>query len=238
LISVCPENSYYWISQIYSNAIVSAGVTCLEACEIFGTHAYALAISGGNIFKAYYDLYPYKRKIPNIPIWQTEVCSTFGNSAENQMREALDLSINIANFVGHTCVQRYYFWYSYTFGSSGESLMWGTPDGGLTLPKTYFAYKHFTHASQGGAKKVDQCKSGDLVGLFCLKFGESKAVMVNNLESAVSNAECINCVADSFCCTTHSDDWNCSVNGDTLPRKSVCSCVYTSSDDNVLDGSN
>jgi hypothetical protein len=74
---------------------------------VFGTHAYALHVGDDeDNLSAHYDQTQYNRKVPGIPIWQTEVSSTFGRSSERQMEEALDMSINISNFVGHTCIQR------------------------------------------------------------------------------------------------------------------------------------
>jgi hypothetical protein len=85
----------------YSNTTENATVTCLESCRVFGTHAYALHVGDDeDNLSAHYDQTQYNRKV------QTEVSSTFGRSSERQMEEALDMSINISNFVGHTCIQR------------------------------------------------------------------------------------------------------------------------------------
>lgn len=222
LITVCPECSYFATSL---NFATLSTPRCLESCEIFGTHAYSLTIAN-NTFRAYYDLVPRVRNIPNsIPIWQTEVCSTYDSAADNQMREALDMAINIANFVGHTCIQRYYYWYSYTLNPSGESLIWGQTNGRLTLPKKYFAYKHFTLAAHGGSKLVT--KYDPLNGVTYLRFGDSKVVFVNNQSSAVvSNwTNAVNCWTDTFYCTTNLFDWHNSRESITiLPAESVCSC--------------
>lgn len=227
LISACPENSYFPISVLFGNE-----EKCLQSCKIFCTHAYTLNIVGNNRFKVYYDLLSYARPIPShIPIWQTEVSSTFDNAVDNQMRECLDMAMNIVNFVGHTCIQRYYYWYSYTLHSSGESLIWGDDNGTLTFPKKYFGYKHFTHAAYGGSKIVH--KYDPMNGISYLTFGDSKAVFVNNLSLtvAVNWKGAVICLPGTFCCTTEIYDWNCSENGTVLPDESICSCDYTNGDD-------
>lgn len=231
LISACPENAYFPISVLFGNT-----PKCLQSCKIFCTHAYTLNIVGSNRFKVYYDLISYPRTIPSdIPIWVTEVSSTFDNAADNQMRESLDMAINIVNFVGHTCIQRYYYWYSYTFNPSGESLIWGNNNSSLMFPKKYFGYKHFTRAAYGGSKIVH--KYDPMNGISYLTFGDSKAVFVNNLSSTVSInwKNTVSCLSGTFCCTTDVDDWNCSGNGTVLPDESVCSCDYGTGIDDGLD---
>lgn len=199
----------------------------MESCEIFGTHAYALHLGDDDDnLLAYYDQVKYARKVPNVPIWQTEVSSTWGRSSERQMEEALDMSVNIANFVGHTCIQRYYLWLAYTLYSSGESLMWGHDDGSLTLPKKYFAYKHFTHAAAGGTKRVTKCAPDNIPQVQCLKFGENNAVFVNTLDFVVHWDNIISCTPGSFCCTSEASDWTCSnTNSTELNPLSICSCI-------------
>lgn len=225
LISVCPENAYYTTSLFYANSWLGLLLpTCLNACEIFGTHAYAL-----NVVKkrAYYDLTANARLIPSSKhIWQTEVSSTYDNADTTQMREALDMAINIANFVGYTCIQRYYFWYAYTLGASGESLIWGNGDGVLTFPKKYHVYKHFTKASFGGSKRV--IKYNPVKGVTYLTFENSKVVFVNILGSSVATnwAGAVICEPNTFHCTTGNDDWNNSGIGTVLPAESVCSCDF------------
>lgn len=224
LISVCPESAYFTTSVNFATISTPA---CLESCEIFGTHAYRLTIAN-NTFRAYYDLQQRTRSFSSsIPIWQTEVCSTYDNAADNQMREALDMSINIANFVGHTCIQRYYYWYSYTLNPSGESLIWGNANGRLTTPKKYFAYKHFTLAAYGGSKIVN--KFDPVNEVTYLTFGDSKVVFINNQSSDVianwTNA--VSCLSSTFFCTTDLLDWNSARQPVTiLPAQSVCSCQF------------
>lgn len=224
-ISICPESSYFTTSVIFSNSSIPA---CLDACEIFGTHAYELNLDEDINFRAHYDLTPRDRIIPyHIPIWQTEVSTTINAVATNQMRDALDLAINIVNFVGHTCVQRYYFWLSYTLNPSGESLIWGDDEGVLTLPKKYFAYKHFTLAAFDSANMV--VKNDPIVGVSYLTFGKWKAVFVNNLNStqAVNRTEGVSNVCFRLICTTDSDDWHLLPKSLSivLPAESVCSCT-------------
>jgi len=241
LVSICPENSYFWVSELYSAVGTGTNVTtCNDACEVFGTHAYALNtdVLSPNRFTAYYDLTAYQRHPQNQkPIWMMEVSSTYNydHYFNHQMQEALDLSINIANFVGVTCIQRYYFWLSYTFGASGESLIWGNDDGTLYLPKKYFAYKHFTLASHHAAEKelskpkVSRCDPAEYKDVRCTQFGSSTAVISNNLEASVKFEwkGQPSCDLQTICCTTNNEDWKCSSSEevfDTIPPKSVCSC--------------
>lgn len=223
LISICPENAYFTTSVSFATL---SNPTCLQSCEIFGTHAYRLTIGGQNSFRVHYDLVRRQRGIlRNVPIWQTEVCSTHNNPADNQMREALDMSINIVNFVGHTCIQRYYYWLSYTLNPSGESLIWGDNNNHLTLPKKYFAYKHFTLAAHGGSKVVNKYDPQNSVTY--LTFGDYKAVFVNNHSAAVTAnwTNAVSCLSSTFFCTTDSFDWIGSSDDEIiLPAQSVCSC--------------
>lgn len=223
-ISICPESSYFTTSLLFSNTSVPA---CLDTCEVFGTHAYELTIDEDSTFRAHYDLTARDRTIPShIPIWQTEVCTTYAVE-NNQMQDALDLAINIVNFVGHTCVQRYYFWLSYTLNPSGESLIWGDRNGVLTLPKKYFAYRHFTWAAFKGAQTVE--KYDPITGTSFLTFGKSKAVFVNNRNSTQTAnwTEDASYVCLRLICTTDLYDWNLLPKSITidLPAKSVCSCT-------------
>lgn len=219
LISVCPESAYFTTSV---NFATMSTPRCLDSCKIFASHAYKLTVGGENNLKAHYDLVPRARTFPSdVSIWQTEVCSTYDNAEHNQMNEALDLATNIANFVGHTCIQRYYYWYAYTLNPSGESLIWGTINGHLQFPKKYFAYKHFTLAAYGGSKMVT--KYDPMTGITYLTFGESKTVFVNILSSSVA-ASWINCRSSTFLCTTNRHNWIGSGNGTILPAQSICSC--------------
>jgi hypothetical protein len=236
LISICPENSYFWVSEIYSESGKGTGrPTCADACQIFGTHGYTLNVdfTSTNNFKAYYDLTAYERKTTQQkPIWQTEVSSTFDNYETEEMQEAIDLAFNIANFLGVTCIQRYYFWYSYTLGASGESLTWGQYNGSLKLPKKYYAYKHNTLASQAtpGPMKVTSCGPETSSKVKCIKYGEHRAVFSNNVDSnvTVNWKGAVQCISGSLCCTTNDADWGCDGNvvnaTSILPSKSVCSC--------------
>ncbi|KAJ6627321.1 hypothetical protein Bhyg_16539, partial [Pseudolycoriella hygida] len=121
LISVCPENSWISVTNAYYNIL-----GCNQPCHIKATHSYALNtdLTSSNFKLAYYDLSRYYYRGTSGPLWMTEVCSTFLDSDTNEMNEALDFATNIVNFVGATCVQRYYFYYAYTNGHSGESLIW------------------------------------------------------------------------------------------------------------------
>jgi len=169
------------------------------------------------------------------------------------MGEALDMAENIINFVSITCIQRYYFWYSYTNGSSGESLIWGV-DNGTTLyfPKKYFVYKLFINASntlKNGPVKVDSCEfPASIISVAgssthassseheeiragndfaCIQFGNVDRVLVNkefNSREILDKSEC-----SSLCCTTETEDFICtSTNGTSptvIPARSVCHCV-------------
>lgn len=221
LVSVCPESAYFTTSVNFATLSIPR---CLDSCKIFASHAYKLTIEENN-FRAYYDLVPRDRTFPSdVPIWQTEVCSTYENAEYKQMREALDLAINIVNFVGYTCIQRYYFWYSYTLNPSGESLIWGTTSGALIFPKKYFAYKHFTLAAHGRARTVD--KYDPVAGVTYLTFDRVKAVFVNTLSVDFTTewTDGRSCRRNTFVCTTDNNDWLLSGNGSSLPAESVCSC--------------
>lgn len=233
-ISICPENSYFTTSLIFANSSTPA---CLDSCKVFGTHAYQLVLDANNNLNSHYDLEARDRTILNrIPIWQTEVSTTLETAIENQMRDALDMATNIVNFVGHTCVQRYYLWLSYTLNPSGESLIWGDLEGKLTLPKKFFGYKHFTFAAFKGAKNVK--KYDPMTGISYLTFGESKAVFVNNLNSTetVNRTEGISHVCFGLKCTTHLDDWNLLPKSATivLPPESICSCILKNDRKTIL----
>lgn len=144
------------------------------------------------------------------------------------MQEALDLAINIVNFVGTTCVQRYYFWLAYTLGASGESLIWGDPHGKLILPKKYFVYKHFVQASNtiNGSVEVKKCNDSEASGgLLCIQFGEKGRIMVNTefSQKPLGKHEC-----SLLCCTTEIKDNSCDNKGFTssnIPARSVCHCI-------------
>jgi hypothetical protein len=242
LISLCPENSYYWMSELYTNFTDNAtGVDCLSSCQVVATHAYTLNINFFSPYHllAYYDPGRYARKTDK-PIWMTEVSSTFGGSFFYQMQEGLDLAQNIINFLASTCVQRYYFWYAFTRGSSGESLIWGydIATGKFVLPKKYFVFRHFTLASFGDPKVVSRCNV-DIVDddvsenrentteLDCIQFGKTNVVLVNRrlTHYAIVGFQCK--TSSPFCCTTSEFDWNCdsdSTDHLVLPKRSVCSC--------------
>lgn len=205
---------------------------------------------------AYYDPGKYSR-FTSKPIWLTEVSSTFPRlpTVANQLKEGLDLATNIVNFVGTSCVQRYYFWSMYTDSDSGESLIWGNFSENSTLagdhvfyyPKTYHIYKHFTKASFGGDKYIKDCKirldpissSNSQEEQLCLKFADkinntSITVFLNKGDDHVK-LEGASCVSSStLCCTAQEFDWWCTAVDDEpiiLPKKSVCSC-QTRLDDN------
>lgn len=201
-------------------------------------------------FYAYYDPGVYTR-FSRKPIWMTEVSSTFPRipTVANQLKEGLDLAAHITNFVGTTCVQRYYFWSMYTDGDSGESLIWGNfnqsslhshsgnPISSLYYPKTYHVYKHFTKASYGGDKSIIDCKvtrSDHRSHLakteqLCLIFHDkivnrSTTVFVNRANESMRLNE-TNCVTNSpLCCTTLEFDWWC-INSQGIRDKDDASIV-------------
>lgn len=222
LVSLCPECAYFKFSVAYS---ISSYPKCLDSCGTIATHAYKLSMDPSNFLLAYYDVVPRARTtFSDKPIWQIEVASTYQNAENKQMTEALDFAMNIANFVGYTCVQRYYFWLSYTLNPSGESLIWGTLNGDLIFPKKYFAYKHFTLAAQGESKMVT--KYDLMIGVTYLLFGTLKAVFVNILSTnfIIKWDQNLSCLTSTFACTTDSYDWLHLENSSVLPAKSICSC--------------
>lgn len=243
MISVCPENSYFWVSRIYYNFdSTDPNVNCSAYCDVHATHAYSLNwdFSSDNSLLAYYDLKPYADRGTTAPIWMTEVSSTYRNADVTQMEEALDLAMNIINFVGATCVQRYYYWYMYTLGFSGESLIWGDNNGNLYFPKKFFVYKLFVNASNtmNGPVEVNLCNplpnsTSDshpqdtliVENLGCLQFGDVDRVLVNK-EAVARQVDDLSC--SSVCCTTETEDFHCNENSSTtqtVPPRSVCHCV-------------
>lgn len=244
LISICPENSYFWISKIYYD--FDSGdpeLNCSSYCDVHATHAYSLNLdfSSENSLLAYYDMKPYSNRGTTGPIWMTEVSSTYKNADSNQMTEALDLATNIINFLGISCIQRYYFWYAYTLNYSGESLIWGDDEGNLFFPKKFFVYKLFINASNtiDGPVDVNVCDSNlpnpfvdgmartatlvENVG--CLQFGDRDRVLVNK---EVDATELPDLQCSLLCCTTETDDFSCSdlnSTSTTVPARSVCHCL-------------
>ncbi|CAL8078876.1 unnamed protein product [Orchesella dallaii] len=227
LISLCPENSYVWVSDWYKDFMVNS-TDCNLLCPIHITHAYApnLNPSSPDFPLAYYDLTEYSRETTK-PIWMTEVSSTWNHADQNQMKEALDLSTNIVNMVASTCMQRYYFWYAYTKSYSGESLIWGDDNGNLQLPKKYHAYKHFTYASTNlsAPLHVRRCDEWATVkGVMCASFGDKNAVFVNKPVGSQPFIEMKGFKCSLLCCTTNTQDWRCDERMNQLPEASVCSC--------------
>jgi len=227
LISLCTENSYFWITQLFLN-FSNDQTRCMDSCKIIATHAYSLNINftSEDVGLAAYDLTPYKNIYGSKPVWMTEVSSTYHGSYERQMEEGLDLAMNIVNFLGTTCVERYYFWIAYTNGNSGESLIWGI-NGTLYLPKKYFIYNHFTNASSNGPVKITSCTEDDnsVLGPVapCLHFDENTTVFVNSEEVEVVLEETTDCSC-GLCCTTEDEDISCDFNRTELPPRSVCTC--------------
>lgn len=228
LISVCPENSWFSVTHVYYNIF-----NCM-ACDVKATHTYALNtdLTSSNFKLAYYDLERYKFRGTSGPLWMTEVCSTYLDSNENEIDEAMDLAINIVNFVGVTCVQRYYFYYAYTYGPSGESLIWGNADGDLYLPKKFYVYKLFVRASNTTYTQTEvticdnlpfgQMQNTNIVkNLPCIQFGDVDRVIVNK-ESSRKQLEDHQCT--SLCCVTEKEDFVCNET-QYLPPKSVCHCA-------------
>lgn len=229
LISVCPENSWVSVSNLYYNVF-----NCRDSCNIKATHSYALNMdfTSTNFLLAYYDLVRYNYRGTTGPLWMTEVCSTYHNADDNEMSEALDLANNIINFVGVTCVERYYFYYAYTKGSSGESLIWGNAEGNLYFPKKFFVYKLFVRASNTtyGQTAVTVCDNitinesinvNMVKTLPCIQFGDIDRVLVNteSKKNQLGRYECM-----SLCCVTENDDFDC-IESQHLPPKSVCHCA-------------
>jgi len=229
-------------------------MNCSFYCDVKATHGYSLNLdfTSENYLSAYYDLKDNNIRATNNPIWMTEVSSTYGKADENQMTEALDMATNILNFLGITCVQRYYYWSAYTKGYSEESLIWGDDDGNLILPKKFFVYKLFVNASNTlrGPVEVNQCnldlrpsqssykvfliseskgnqlsRSRIVKNLGCLQFGDGDRVIVNKEREAkqLNENEC-----KLLCCTTEADDIICTESSDEtniIPARSVCQCV-------------
>lgn len=229
LISVCPENAWFTVSNLYYNIF-----NCWQSCEIKATHTYSVNtdFTSPNFKLGYYDLVRYNFRGTSGPLWMTEICSTYLDSDTKEMQEALDLAENIVNFVGVTCVQRYYFYYAYTYENSGESLIWGNSEGDLYLPKKFFVYKLFVRASNTTNAETDVSicdnlpfgqvqEPNSIKSLPCIQFGEEDRILVNKAakEKQLDDQECT-----SLCCVTESDDFICTENRH-LPPKSVCHCA-------------
>lgn len=216
--SVCPENAYYWVSQIYKD-YKSHGINCQEACKTLITHAYVPNLKFWTPYfgTMYYDLNVHPQ--PSSPVWITEVSSTQFYEDFHQMMEALDMSESVINFVGTTCVQRFYYWLGYIQAkSSGEALIWGIkkvfhPEITLYYPKKYFAYRHFTRASFGSANRT-LCSTSEYK---CLQFNNKKVYLNRQKKPVLLGKAC------NLCCTDSVDDWRCFHNN-TLPTESICSC--------------
>ncbi|CAL8075017.1 unnamed protein product [Orchesella dallaii] len=244
LISICPENSYFWVSKIYYNfESDDPSLNCSLYCDIKATHAYSLNMdfTSSNSMLAYYDLKRYDERGTQGPIWMTEVSSTYRDPDETEMQEALDLATNIVNFVGVTCVQRYYFWYAFSDRSSGESLIWLNTDGSLYFPKKFYVYKLFVRASNTThtPTEVNDCGSlsfrgsqssqsaNIVVTLECIQFGDVDRVLVNRelTDKQLDHHECT-----MLCCVTANYDYNCTESQHrihSVPPKSVCHCVLS-----------
>ncbi|XP_074603820.1 uncharacterized protein LOC141857245 [Brevipalpus obovatus] len=215
---VCPENAYFWVSKIYRDYSYQ-GIDCRKACEIIISHGYKINynIFSPNFGRVYYDSEIYKEEYRGNPVWITEISSTYLFSEFTQMQEALDLSDSIVNFVGTTCVQRFYYWSTFTKSKSGESLIWGTKShhhhvDEIMFPKKYYAYKHFTVAAYGTSNRTD-CSTD---GYSCLQFDDRK-VFVNREIATIDLRS-----STKLCCTTDDYDFICQ-QSDFLPPRSVCS---------------
>lgn len=216
LMQMCPENAWYPVSQLYRDYRFGL-VDCRSACSIISSHGYELSLNPlHNFGTVYYDLNVYSED-KQSPVWITEISSTRASSESKQMDEAIDMSISIVNFVGTTCVQRFYYWYAFTDTPSGESLIWlDQSTNQLFLPKKYFAYRHFTQASYGSIDRVDCSVSGYY---YCLQFKPNgKSIWVNSSSKEKEIGSPCN-----LCCTSADYDSSCSETN-TLPPRSICSC--------------
>uniref|UniRef100_T1KJA5 Glucosylceramidase n=1 Tax=Tetranychus urticae TaxID=32264 RepID=T1KJA5_TETUR len=213
MISLCPENSWFPVSKVYLN-YSDQNINCRRACRTFVSHGYMLSLNPSYWGSVYYDttIYPEDRKSPT---WITEISSTRREAQLDEIGEAIDMSKSIINFVGITCVQRYYYWLAFTSFPSGESLIWfDSTTKRPSLPKKYFAFRHFSVASSHPSGYRSICSSS---GYLCLKF-TTKTVYVNPgyLKKKITN------ICD-LCCTTGDYNYRC-MDSDTLPARSVCSC--------------
>ena len=237
LISLCPENSYFWITQLFVNYTDhESGIKCLDSCKVIASHAYSLNIdfSSKNFGLAAYDLGSYVNSYGNKPIWQTEVSSTYLSPEDHELEEGLSFATNIINFLGTTCVERYYFWLAYSNGPSGESLIWGYPaTGKLYFPKKYYIYNHFTNASMASLQKNSSVRIKSCITdnnsvnepvAPCLHFDSTTTVFVNNAKRVVKLPDSTDCSC-SLCCTTDRVDISCHFRKRELPSKSVCTCT-------------
>uniref|UniRef100_T1K012 Glucosylceramidase n=1 Tax=Tetranychus urticae TaxID=32264 RepID=T1K012_TETUR len=213
IISLCPENAWFSVSKIYLNYSYH-GINCRRACRTVVSHGYTLSLNPLFWGSVYYDTKEYPEDVES-PTWITEISSTRILAQYSQMTEAIDFSTSIINFVGITCVQRFYYWLAFTTFPSGESLIWyDVTRNKIVLPKKYYALRHFTMASFDNSGHRFICSTNSYL---CLQF-TSKTVYVNK----GYDKEQINNLCD-LCCTTDDHDYRCTASN-VLPPRSICSC--------------
>lgn len=214
-LQYCTENSYFKVTRSYMS-YSSRDISCKTACKTVVSHAYHLSLKPPNSFKAYYDTTP-RPSFTSSPFWITEVSSTFTDAFEHQIQEAIDLATSIINFVGFTCVQRYYFWLIYSHDFFGESLIW-LVDGNLYYPKKYYAFRYFTQAAFN-SKQALLCSRSNYL---CLRIGNQLIFVNNKYNSTTITTTC------NLCCTTKDYDHYCTDKCNQLPPRSICGCALKS----------
>jgi len=108
-------------------------------------------------------------------------------------------------------------------------LIWGDDQGNLQLPKKYYAYRHFTHASTKDVstplhlRRCDEWSTAK--GVLCVSFGDKNAVFVNARDALRPYIDMKGSKCSELCCTTSSQDYSCSDQMNWIPPGSVCSCL-------------
>lgn len=207
-LAICPETAWFFNLRLYM-----LNPTCMKSCQIIAVHGYLLSLKN---MLVHYDTLRNSHKFDK-PIWMTEISGPFVKEGEPQMQEAIDLAISIVNFVGHSCVRRYYYWLAFTSFPSGESLLWSDTNGKLIFPKKYFIYRQFSKSSHSRGRRIAHLCSTP--SYYCLQI-DNNYVFVNNNQEPVPTQHHL-----KLCCTTELFDYECGHHSISLPPKSVCSSV-------------
>lgn len=208
-LRICPETAWFINLRLFM-----LSRTCRRVCEIIAVHGYLVNIGKQTV---HYDTSANSHSF-NRPIWMTEISGPFVRNGEPQMQEAIDLAISIINFVGHSCVRRYYYWLAFTTSPSGESLIWFDQNKfELVIPKKYYVYRQFSKSSYSkGPRRARLCAQDNFD---CLRF-DNNYVFVNNKNDPVPTNHHMR-----LCCTSETYDLECGHHSISLPPKSVCSSI-------------
>lgn len=211
-LRICPETAWFFNMKLfmYFNS-------CKKVCDILAAHGYSPNLFEQNVhYNTQLNSHHFDR-----PIWMTEISGPFVQDGEPQMQEAIDLAISVINFVGYSCVSRYYYWLAFTRFPSGESLVWfDEKKSEIVLPKKYHAFKQFSRSSsfQGPVSAYSCSVPSD--DYHCLRIGVH-TIFVNDKNDPVPTSQHL-----KLCCTSELYDLECGHHSISLPPKSVCSSVF------------